>query len=463
MPHDASARITQETYEDVQGLPAKVSLQVKTMGPLFSSLIENSLSEIERREPRFLARFPFVMPSGNSRRDRCHQHPGLRSLQDNTIDRAVDDAISYLDRRGVPLTNSDQAADPASLVIFDALLDAVAADQNVLPIRPGPSAEHAAGDLLANQFDERRTGSGRRYVISRRGTQPLVVVNALGIPFSIWSKLASDPSHSFRIVTVENRCGDLVSGGMHSDVALTQHVDDIIEVLDHEKLDSFHVLGWCNGGRIAIDLVVRNQFHVRSLTLLSPTLRGTQGASQPGSPFEDRLEQIFTTVKRNQALATPLVKMISGFSQPPDWDGLAADPEGRAKALFAMPARESAAAFLIPMSAPPFLVNYARRTAADEAYPMADALHKLAATSIPVLLITGSHDSMVSNQSTCAALRNGGVPMVHAEVSGAGHYIQDLQYPYFLWLLQNFTSGEKIPGNTLRVKVQCPEKTSSTQ
>lgn len=423
------------------------------MGPLFSQLVEDSVGEIERREPQYLSRFQLNFPRQPSRTDRYRKHPALNRYGDASLDQAIGTAVEYLNQRKVPLAHSD-ADDAASMVVFDALLDAFAADEQLLPIQPAPKLSDSINQLLGNEYDERRTPSGRRYVVGRQGNVPLVVVNALGIPLAIWSKLLADSSHDFRILTVENRCGDLISGGMHSDVALTQHAEDIAEVLEHEKLDHFHVLGWCNGGRIAIDLVTRTAKKVQTLTLLSPTLRGTEGASKPGSPFEDRLDQIFTTVKRNNALAVPLVKMISNFSQSPDWEALAGDSSGRARALFALPARESASNFLVPMSAPPFLLNYAKRTAADEAYPMAHTLQKLAATSIPVLLITGNDDTMVSNPATCTALRNARISFLHASISGTGHYAQDLQYPYFLWLLKSFTQNQQLSDGALRVSIE---------
>jgi pimeloyl-ACP methyl ester carboxylesterase len=288
----------------------------------------------------------------------------------------------------------------------------------------------------------------------RCGDQPLLIVNALGIPLKIWNRLLTDSSDQFRIIVVENRCGDLLSGGMNSDVALTQHAEDIAEVLACEHLDGVHILGWCNGGRIAIELANKCRSSVRSLTLLSPTLRAAGEKTQPGSPFEDRLEQIFITVKKTPALAAPLVKMISRFSQPPDWDGLVSDTAARAKALFALPALQIASALLIPMSTPSFLLNYAKRTAADEAYAIAETVRSLAQSNMPALLITGSHDSMVSNRETCAVLECAGLNGIHAEVSGAGHYIQDLQYPYFSWLLKSFIERSTISGKALRVSIR---------
>ena len=84
---------------------------------------------------------------------------------------------------------------------------------------------------------------------------------------------------------------------------------------------------------------------------------------------------------------------------------------------------------------------------------MKQALERLGQSSIPVLLATGSHDSMVNNRAALTALRSCGVPVIHAEISGAGHYSQDLQYPYFLWILRNFTEKRGLPCSVLRVTV----------
>jgi hypothetical protein len=52
-----------------------------------------------------------------------------------------------------------------------------------------------------------------------------------------------------------------------------------------------------------------------------------------------------------------------------------------------------------------------------------------------------------------------GVPVTRAIVTGAGHYAQDLQYPYFLWALENFTTSFDLPLNSLRVEVSGCRKT----
>lgn len=411
--------------------------------------------EIDRREPEFLPRFQLAFPCGSARADCYNRHPALKDRDSDALDQAVTSGVGYLRRRGIKVEHSATFEDPVSKVFFDGFLDAFAAGIGRLPLSATRRQPKPFADVLGEQYDTRTTAGGRRYIIRRKGSRVLLLMNALGIPLGLWAKFLADETHDFRIVTVENRCGDLANGGMASDATLTQHADDILDVLEHEGIRDLDVLAWCNSGRISVDLVTRGQLHVRSLVLLSPTFRGTRAGSREPSQFEERLQQIFETVAKNEALARPLVSMISRFAAPPDWDTLAGNPAARAAALFSMPAREHATAFLQPMSVPSFLANYGRRTAADEAYPMTEALERLAQSSVPVLLATGSHDSMVNNQATLTALRSCGVPVIHAEISGAGHYVQDLQYPYFLWTLRNFTEKHGLPCSALRVTVDC--------
>ena len=45
-------------------------------------------------------------------------------------------------------------------------------------------------------------------------------------------------------------------------------------------------------------------------------------------------------------------------------------------------------------------------------------------------------------------------------MSGAGHYIHDLQYPYFRWILGEWLAVHSAPTSTARVRVGqvCPEE-----
>jgi pimeloyl-ACP methyl ester carboxylesterase len=406
------------------------------MSALIPPLFNDALAELNRREPQYLARFGIAFSeedpeSGVARR-------GLRWSREDLVG-AVADILKQVNGKSLRITRTGGPDDPVATLLLNSARDALAAAEGTLDLRPAPIISEPLAQLLQRAFDLRVTASGRRYFVRRTGNTPLLLINALGVPLTVWSRLLSDDLPEFQIIVVENRCGDVVAGGMHSDVPLTQHASDLTEVLDCEGIIGVHLLAWCNGGRIGIEIARQDPSRVRSLILVSTTFKGVQGVPYGTGPFEDGLQQIFNNVLRKPMLAEPLVSLISRYAQAPDWDALSGDPVKRTGALFALPALEHATALLAPMKSADFLINYARRTAADERYPLAEALQSVRSAGVPMLMILGEHDNIVSNKSIRAALTLHTGPISEIVVQGAGHYIHDLQYPYFRWALQQFT------------------------
>lgn len=424
------------------------------MDALFYELLDNGLSEVARREACYLQRFPLAFPPVERRVERYRSMALYESHPAEQIEQVTAETISYLAAQGMEIAEQNSEADAVALTLLDAGMDAFAAMRGDLALQPAKRPIPSIVDVLATDYEEKHTGGGRRYFVRRQGSRPLLLINALGIPLTVWTQFLSDSSHDFQIILVESRCSDLATGGMQSDADLAVHADDIAAVLEAEQPGATDVLAWCNGGRIAIDLLCRYAHPVRSLVLLSTTMRGVGGLPSYPSPFEDNLQEVFRTVLGNQGMAEPLAKMLRRYAKAPDWNALESDPVARAVALFRLPAQESSAALLSPMANGQFLLNYARRTAADEAYPIDAALAHLAARGLPVLLVTGDQDHVVSNDAICAVLRKFVGKAVHANVSGAGHYVHDLQYPYFRWLLRSFSATATLPGNTARVATQ---------
>lgn len=421
------------------------------MSILFKRLLDDALSEVSRREPDYFSRFSLALPASNCRIERYLQQSLVQRYSPAQIDNALADGIAYFDALGVNFAETTSDPDPLAQLMLDSIMDAFIAVQDNLFLQPGFVHSRSFPTALADAYDSRQTPSGRRYLVGQRGRRQLLLINALGIPLTVWWKLLFDPSHDFQIIVVESRCGDFLAGGMQSDVDLSQHAIDISEVLSCESIDQIDVLAWCNAGRVAIELARKCAGQIRSLVLLSTTLRGIKGVDPRPSPFEDNFEQIFSTIAKNRALAGPLIKMLSRLSKPPVWDTLTEDPAARAAALFRLPARDHTATLQVPMSRPEFLINYGSRTTSDESYPLHEVLSKI---NVPLFLITGDHDNVVSNAFTCAALSTWANAVIHASISGAGHYVQDLQYPYFCWLLKSFLYEEAVPSSTARVIVQ---------
>ena len=420
------------------------------MSGAFSQLIDDAVEEIRRREPAYFTRFPIALPPPAVCVARYLPHPLFQGASPGELEAALTKGVARCRSRGVRFTDAGGGGDPVAGILLDSIMDAFAAEQGRVPLRPAPRPEQEVEHTLTEAYDEGQTGDGRRYFVGRQGDRPLLLINALGIPLSMWSKLLADRSHRFRIVVAESRCGEIVRGGMRSDADLMQHAADLADVLDRASIDQVEVLAWCNGGRVAIDLASRCRGRVRSLVLLSTTLRGVQGVAPAASPFEDNLQQLFKSVATDPRLAGSLCKMLGRLAKWPDWDTVAGDPVGRAVALFRLPAKEQATALLTPMSSGEFLLNYGRRTAADEAYPIHEAISAL---DVPLLVITGDHDGTVSNALILSALRAWGGKAMHASIGGAGHYVNDLQYPYLRWLLERSPELIDHPVSTARVSV----------
>jgi pimeloyl-ACP methyl ester carboxylesterase len=83
---------------------------------------------------------------------------------------------------------------------------------------------------------------------------------------------------------------------------------------------------------------------------------------------------------------------------------------------------------------------------------MAEALGRL---NTRTLVIMGSDDNIVSNALVRLAMNQLCQSVImNVVLEGGGHYIQDLQYHYFRWLLTEFLQKRRSPTRTARVSVE---------
>jgi pimeloyl-ACP methyl ester carboxylesterase len=421
------------------------------MGSLFDGLLDSALSEVLRREAGYFGRFPLTLPPSDAAIESYLCQSVLATYPAAWLIDALARGDEYLTGKYLPFTRQPGEPDPVARFMLDSIIDAFAAEQGDLSLRPGPEPSIRLPEHLAQEYDRRETVEGVRYLIRRLGSRPLLLLNAIGIPLALWTKFLTDPLHDFRIIIVESRSTDLLSGGVQGSTDLSTDTEDIAAVLKCEAIGEINVLGWSNGGRIAINLASKYSEHVRSLLLLGPTLSGIKGMPPVRNAFENSLQDVFLALRDDTKLANVFVKLLGNRARPPDWEGVADSPDKRAETMFAMPAEEYASMLLVPMARENDLLNYGRRITADLSYPMDQALANL---KMPVLLITGQHDNVISNAFASTALATYVPGAIHINVKDAGHYIHDLQYPYFLWLLESFIAELRPPVSTARIEVK---------
>ncbi len=404
------------------------------------ALLGDLRRELLARDPAYPGRFPIGVPDSASLSARLRD----AGLDAGALMPAIEWGLEWLHAAGLPIRRD--GAEPVGVMIAECVADAVLAGLGQISLRPEPDCSLPLEQVLAARFDSIRLTAGRTALLAR-GTGPvMLVVSALGVPLDVWRALIADSGGPFRPLFIEGRCGSLQAGGLLSDADLTIHADDLAASLQELGLGAVNVVGWCNGGRIAIDLARRHKDQVRALLLLSPTLRGAPVCA-PASLYEDNLEKMFARVRDKPGLAEPLARMLVQLTAAPVWDSVT-DPAARARLFLSRPALAHAEALNRPTATGKSLLAQARRTQADEAYPVVEAL---AALTMKMMVAMGSDDAVVSNATTVAAARQAGAGRCLV-VRGAGHAVGDLQYRYLRCVAERFFGDDPAAAWPLRVQ-----------
>jgi pimeloyl-ACP methyl ester carboxylesterase len=427
------------------------------MSSTFHKLLGNTMAEVCRREPAYTSSFPITV-AHEEMASAYAQYPLCNDLPAGAVEQALMEGLAYFAREWPKAEQASSGADPIAQLLCDCIVDAFCADQGLLSLQPHNGFSRSTSEILAEEYSERRTSNGLCYYVRHRGTHPILLISATGTPIAIWNQFLSDPAHDFKIILPQRKGGDLLRGGLHQHVDIRTESADLASILDAELLGQADILAWCNGARVAIDLATTRDHQISSMVLLGPMLKGIRGIPPSPSNFERDLQPLLDAVANDSTLAPFLSKTIAKQSTTPDWARWTKAPASRAQALFAMPAKDHACGMMAPLTDPQSLINISRRVASDESYPMDCALGKL---KVRTMVIMGSNDGIVSNELVSSAMkqlcRNSIAKVV---VAGSGHYIQDLQYHYFSWLLTEFLSNRQLPPSTARLSVEELGRTS---
>lgn len=395
------------------------------------NILLDVFGEVTLRDPTFFTRQPVGFEPISTLVERYRSHPLFAAVGDAAIERQLAAAQAFFAARGLQRAEQPAAQSRLAHVLCDAAMDAMAADTGLIPLRAPARRSEAFAEVLASDYDMRATPGGVTYLVRKGGRRWLLIVGAVGIPVAAWSRLLGDTDHDYKVLVVESAGCDLIAGGQSGEADLISDTARIARVLDAEGVEAIDVVGWCSGGRIAVQLAADEPERVQSLILISASLRGVAGSDVKATQFEEDINGIFDAVTRSPGTAgflSDLLMNSNKLAQPPVEDA----------ALFRLPAREQAAALVAPLATGEDLKRYAARIAADKAHATAVSL---AAVLAPILAIAGRHDHVISNAHTWETLKACAPQTVNAVISGAGHYGYDLQYPYFLMLLDAFTQG----------------------
>jgi pimeloyl-ACP methyl ester carboxylesterase len=420
------------------------------------SSLDGALEEIQRRAPDYLKRFPLCFTTPDDYYQKLVSHYPETAAPSALFFAKFDEGVEHVRRRGARVEKNSSIDDPIACMLSEAIVDTIGLEDIDAPAG-SPAREFRS--RFEQSYDEGRTKDGRRYFVRKRGETVLLLITALGIPLYVWSRFLLDPNHEFRIVLVEARSSDIFLGGMTEQSSIGDDGADVADVISSLDLIELHVVAWCNGAKIALELLNGAGSKIRSLTLISPSLSGPCDARSDQSAYEYGLRQVVTAVCRKPDMASLIARGLDQLTQPVDWDGVSGQGHDRAQVLFNLPTQDYAAALKCPFSSIDSLRKYARRGHDDYEYP---TVQRLSNTGVPCLLVTGAWDQVVNNRFVAGVMSGCGGPVTHAIIRGAGHYTFDLQYPYFKSILTEFIE-RRAPKARVRVEFKNLESNNSLE
>jgi pimeloyl-ACP methyl ester carboxylesterase len=151
-----------------------------------------------------------------------------------------------------------------------------------------------------------RDGSDLTYYIAGTQGEYIVVLNALGQPLDYWYRLIDVLMERHRIIIWETRG---LSAGSEL-LRLSDQVDDLEAIVKQEKIQSCHLVAWCNGPQTAIEFYLRRPDPVVDMVFLSC---GVEIASHPEleTPYARNLQALCKGIIENPAITSSIQRSLS--------------------------------------------------------------------------------------------------------------------------------------------------------
>lgn len=259
-----------------------------------------------------------------------------------------------------------------------------------------------------------RDGSELTYYVAGTTGVPIVVLNALGQGLEYWYRLLDHLVEDHRVIIWEPR--GVVAPPPPFE--LPQQIDDLDAVLQHENLQACHLVGWCTGGKVAVEFHLRRPSIVRSMVFLNNTLKCDGGPEELDSPYERNMETLCRMLVRKPAMATSVMNTLNSHEEENETEMLENGGEELGVDVLSLMNADLKPYVLAPFRTQETTVNYAHQLVDFWKYDMRD---KLGQVTVPVLLMSAEYDQVATPAASfeAAALFPNAQ---HIHVKGATHY-----------------------------------------
>jgi thioester reductase-like protein/pimeloyl-ACP methyl ester carboxylesterase len=246
-----------------------------------------------------------------------------------------------------------------------------------------------------DDFDRRTIETERGelvYFVGGRGTTPVVIINAYGQSLHFWTELFNLMREDYRIYLWEIRGTSVVAGGMQGCFSVADHIQDALRLIDTEALERCNLMGWCTGGKIALEVASRAPDRVARVVCLTPSFKGTAGENLD-TQYEKSMEPICHAVDRRPDQAKLVQAFMGNFFGGIDIkDDLRGDDLGKnVKNVLSMVNRNIRPLLVAPFVAESSILNYARQLLEFWAHDISYLYDKL---EVPIMVLSGERDEI---------------------------------------------------------------------
>lgn len=220
----------------------------------------------------------------------------------------------------------------------------------------------------------------------------VVLVNAIGIPAIIWLPLAKRLAAPFKFFTLESRWVPNCSNTFDPErCAIGHHVEDLISLLDANRTEAVHIIGWCNGAQVALKFA--SLYPERSLSLVIANGTFNLPQSVPRTHYEKTVRASMTEIAGSMRSAKLFHRLITGSR--PAFEGKAEPGQGGGQTISLTACVNPALRHIInaPYRTPELLYRYAHMISQSFGEP--EHAWSIGITA-PTMIIACSNDQIAS-------------------------------------------------------------------
>lgn len=213
-----------------------------------------------------------------------------------------------------------------------------------------------------------KDGGTLYYEIHGEG-EPLIILNGLMMTCGSWYELVPHFSRNNQLILFDFR-DQLMSSKLEHGYKADVHTDDIIQLLDHLKIDKVNMFGVSYGGQVSLDFAIKHQDRLKRLMLMSIGPKATNFLRAIGESWEEAAklgdaEKFFT-------IGMPFVYAPDFYATRLDW------LEERKQLFKSFLTQEWFDSFL-------------RLSYSAKKFDYSDDIHKI---SVPTLMVCGDVDQL---------------------------------------------------------------------